>query len=103
MSGSGKSSAEALSGKNILVTGGAGFIGSHLVDALLKFGTRVVVLDNFNDYYQSSIKRQNVLNHLKNSAYTLVEGDLRDKTKVAEAFSRGPFDTVVHLAALAGV
>ncbi|PWT94723.1 MAG: epimerase [Candidatus Melainabacteria bacterium] len=103
MSGPGKSSAEALVGKNILVTGGAGFIGSHLVDALLKSGNHVTVLDNFNDYYESSIKRQNILNHLKYSTYRLIEGDVRDKAKVAEAFSHGPFVAVVHLAALAGV
>jgi UDP-glucuronate 4-epimerase len=103
MSESRKSSLEALSGKTILVTGGAGFIGSHLVDALLKGGSRVIVLDNFNEYYQPSIKRQNILNHLKHSQYALVEGDIRDKTKVAEAFSQGPIDAVVHLAGMAGV
>lgn len=103
MSETRKTSATTLSDKNILVTGGAGFIGSHLVDTLLKLNNRVVVLDSFNDYYQTSTKRQNVLNHLKHSTYTLVEGDLRDEKKLAEAFSHGQFDAVVHLAALAGV
>jgi UDP-glucuronate 4-epimerase len=86
-----------------LVTGGAGFIGSHLVDALLKLGHRVVTFDNFNSYYDPSVKRQNIAKHLANPNYTLVEGDLRDKAKVTEAFAYGPFNYVVHLAAMAGV
>jgi UDP-glucuronate 4-epimerase len=92
-----------LSGKNILVTGGAGFIGSHLVDALLKLGSRTVVVDNFNSYYDSQIKRRNILGHVNQPGYTLVEGDFRNQAKVKEVFTHGPFDAVVHLAAAAGV
>ncbi len=88
---------------SVLVTGGAGFIGSHLVDHLLKQGNRVVVFDNFNSYYDVKIKRQNIAEHLRHPNYTLVQGDLRDKAKVSEAFTKGPFTTVVHLAGLAGV
>jgi UDP-glucuronate 4-epimerase len=91
------------SDNSVLVTGGAGFIGSHLVDTLLAVGNKVVVFDNFNSYYDSKIKRQNVAEHLSNPYYTLVEGDLRDTAKMSEAFSHGPFNTVIHLAAMAGV
>jgi UDP-glucuronate 4-epimerase len=87
----------------ILVTGGAGFIGSHLVDQLLGESHKVVVLDNFNTFYDPQWKRQNVQEHLKHPSYTLVEGDLRDRSKVSEALGCGPFDAIVHLAALAGV
>ena len=90
--------------RKVLVTGGAGFIGSHLVDKLLADGDAVVVLDNFNDFYAPAIKRDNIKAHLQaGSRYTLVEGDLRDAAAVKSAFSHGPFDVVVHLAAMAGV
>jgi UDP-glucuronate 4-epimerase len=91
--------------QNILVTGGAGFIGSHLVDRLLAKGCRVTVLDDFNDYYDPRIKRGNVAPHLKNPRYALVEGDIRDRQLLAQIFTEGKdkFDLVVHLAARAGV
>lgn len=91
------------SGKSILVTGGAGFIGSHLVDALLSKENRVVVIDNFNDFYNPDCKRDNIKEHIRHSGYTLIEGDIRDKDSLERAFSRDKFDTVVHLAAMAGV
>lgn len=90
--------------KNILVTGGAGFIGSHLVDRLLAEGGRqIVVLDDFNDFYSPDIKRENVRRHLLNSAYRLIEGDICDTGLVREIFAADKFDCVVHLAARAGV
>lgn len=87
----------------VLVTGGAGFIGSHLVDRLLADGYRVVVIDDFNDFYDPQIKRQNVADHVKNSNYSLYEGDIRDIGFLDNIFSAENIDTVVHLAARAGV
>ena len=88
---------------NILVTGGAGFIGSHLVDRLLEAGEQVTVVDNFNDFYDPAVKRQNVAGHLKAKNYALVEGDIRDADLVDSTFAGGRFDQVIHLAAMAGV
>ena len=85
-----------------LVTGGAGFIGSHLVDRLVERGDEVTVFDNFNDFYDASIKRRNIAPHLESGAVKLVEGDLRKPDDVAEAMREG-VDQVVHLAAMAGV
>ena len=87
----------------ILVTGGAGFIGSHLTEFLLEKGDTIVCLDNFNDYYDPEIKRRNIENSLKNKNYTLIEGDICDEKVVEELFSTNKFDVVVHLAARAGV
>lgn len=89
--------------RNVLVTGGAGFIGSHLVDGLLSRGDRVTVLDNFNDYYNPANKRANVATHLTHPNYALIEGDIRNEQDLDAAFQRGTFDVVVHLAAMAGV
>src|SRR5205809_1220530 len=90
--------------KDILITGGAGFIGSHLVDHLLaKGGLRVTVVDDFNDFYNPSIKRENVKTHLSNPNFELIEGDIRDREALRRAFSENNFDCVVHLAARAGV
>ncbi len=88
---------------HILVTGGAGFIGSHLVRRLLARGDRVTVLDDFNDFYDPARKRANVAPLLGRADYHLVEGDIRDEAKVEALFAAGGFDGVVHLAARAGV
>lgn len=87
----------------VLVTGGAGFIGSHLVDALLARGERVICLDNFNDYYAPATKRDNVAAHLSNPDYVLVEGDVRDADLMARLFEEHSIERVAHLAAMAGV
>ncbi|MBT7960264.1 MAG: NAD-dependent epimerase/dehydratase family protein [Akkermansiaceae bacterium] len=86
---------------HFLVTGGAGFIGSHLTEALLKQGHQVTVFDDFNDYYDPAIKRANVA-HIANDIQ-IIEADIRDAVTVERTFAGNKFDTVVHLAARAGV
>ena len=87
---------------NIVVTGGAGFIGSHLIDQLLKEGHIVINIDNFDPFYDESIKRENIIGHLEYDSYTLYEIDIRDKQKLAKAIPDNT-DVIVHLAAKAGV
>lgn len=86
---------------NVLVTGGAGFIGSHLVERLLADGHGVAIVDDFNDYYDPKIKRSNIAGFGKD--VPLHEVDLRDRERVATLFRAEKFDTIVHLAARAGV
>lgn len=88
--------------KSALVTGGAGFIGSHLVDRLLSEGWRVTVVDNFDPFYDPGIKRRNIAPHLEYSNYSLVEADIRDMETLRQRLS-GEYDVIVHLAAKAGV
>ena len=90
--------------KNLLITGGAGFIGSHLVDRLLATNVeRITVVDDFNDFYNPSIKRDNIREHLKDLRYSIHEADIRDLAALAHVFNKSNFDCVVHLAARAGV
>lgn len=94
---------------HILITGGAGFIGSHLTRRLLGRGERVTVLDDFNDFYDPTRKRANVAPMLERDDYRLIEGDIRDRVLVDRLFTPGEnphwggFDAVIHLAARAGV
>src|SRR4029077_20246722 len=90
---------------HILVTGGAGFIGSHLTRRLLAPGGRGAVLDDFNDYYDPACKRQNVAALLGDGhrdryrdQYRLTEGDIRDEALVEGLFAAGRFDAVIPLA-----
>ena len=86
-----------------LITGGAGFIGSSLADDLLEKNNRVVVIDNFCDFYNPQIKENNIKNALENENYKLYRGDIRDKELLNKIFSENNIDIVVHLAAMAGV
>lgn len=86
-----------------LITGGAGFIGSHLADALLSRGERVVCLDNFSDFYDPARKRANIARQLEHKNYTLIEGDIRDADLVIRIFAEHRPARVAHLAAVAGV
>ena len=93
--------------KTYLVTGAAGFIGSHTVEALLARGDRVVGLDNLNDYYDPKRKLANV-DEVRRSApdagaYEFVHGDIRDRELLERLFARQSFEVVIHLAAMAGV
>jgi UDP-glucuronate 4-epimerase len=92
--------------RRTLVTGGAGFIGSHLCQRLLGEGYEVVCLDNFDPFYDPAIKRRN-LEEIQaiadDGAFQLVEGDIRDAGLLEDLFSRSTFDLVIHLAARAGV
>lgn len=90
----------------VLVTGGAGFIGSHLTENLIKQGKRVVILDNFNDYYNPDIKIRNIerlREGVTEKQLLLVKGDLRDADLIEEIFKSRNISKVYHLAAMAGV
>jgi UDP-glucuronate 4-epimerase len=85
-----------------LVTGGAGFIGSHLSEALLVRGDEVICVDNFNDYYSPARKRRNVARALALPGYTLIEADFRDPAAMQQVFATYRPARVAHIGALAG-
>ncbi len=87
----------------IVVTGGAGFIGSHLVEALLQKGEDVCVVDDFNDFYDPSLKRENVAPFVQNPRFTLYETDIRDREAITKIIQDEAPDVICHLAARAGV
>ena len=86
-----------------LVTGGAGFIGSHLIERLLAENHNVLCLDNFNDYYDPAIKRKNIAKAALDPKFQLVTGDILDDALLENVFQMNHFDSIVHLAARAGV
>ena len=88
--------------RSALVTGGAGFIGSHVVDLLLAEGWRVTVVDNFDPFYARRLKLENVAPHRAHAGYRLAEIDIRD-AEALDAGLRDDYDVMVHLAAKAGV
>jgi UDP-glucuronate 4-epimerase len=85
----------------ILVTGGAGFIGSHVVRGLLQTGTTVAILDDFNDFYDPQIKRANV--KAFNGHAEVIEADIRNASAMKDVVGRGGYDSIIHIAARAGV
>ena len=89
--------------KTYLITGGAGFIGSSLADSLLKENNKIVVVDNFCDYYNPELKEENVKDNLNNPNYKLYRIDIRDKDNLDKVFTENKIDCVIHLAAMAGV
>ncbi len=89
--------------RTYVITGGAGFIGSHVCGALLARGDRVVCIDNFSDYYDPAHKRANVAPFMGNPAFMLYEDDIRDGERITAIFEDTQPQRVMHLAALAGV
>ena len=87
----------------ILVTGGAGFIGSNLIERLLHQGNEIICIDNFDAFYPKEIKEKNLLKSLTYSNCTFIEGDFRDRETLSKIFSENRIDVVVHLGAKAGV
>ena len=87
--------------QNVLVTGGAGFIGSHLCEALLAEGAEITIIDDFNDFYAPAIKEANIVAF--RDRITVVKGDIRDQPLVESLFAGTQFNKVFHFAARAGV
>ena len=95
----------------ILITGGAGFIGSTLADKLLKLSTsfqnninnKIIIIDNFNDYYSPELKDLNIKHNLANPDYKLYRGDICDRNLVNKIFKNHEINCVIHIAARAGV
>ena len=79
---------------SILVTGGAGFIGSHLVEQLLERRDRVIVIDDFNNYYDPSVKEENIRPFTVNSLFKLYRGDIRDALLIDKVFGENAIDVV---------
>jgi len=89
--------------KCYLVTGAAGFIGSHVARRLLELGNRVIAVDEFNDYYDPVLKWENVADLLSHQGFELYQADVRDKTRLRDLATAQRFDAIIHLAARAGV
>jgi len=89
---------------NFLVTGGAGFIGSHVCERLLQIGHKVWAFDDLNDFYDPAVKRQNLREiETLGQPFTFLQGDLTDRKRLDELLGAVRFDQIIHLAARAGV
>ena len=89
--------------KTYLITGGAGFIGSTITQKLLEDGEKVVVVDNFNDFYDPQLKKDNIKQFLENPNFEIYEVDIRDVDGLSRVFAENKIDIIIHLAAMAGV
>ena len=87
----------------IFITGGAGFIGSHLCERLLKDGKEVIAVDDFNDFYDPERKKKNIRDFLKNKKFKVYKEDIRDKDRIKKIFENNKIEVIVHLAARAGI
>jgi UDP-glucuronate 4-epimerase len=88
---------------DILITGGAGFIGSHLSEKIISLGHRVICIDDFNDFYDPAIKEDNLKSIIDKDNFRLYRTDILDKKAIENIFSAHNIDIVIHLAARAGV
>ena len=88
---------------NIAVTGGAGFIGSHLCEKLIDLGFKVICIDSFYDFYSSAIKEDNISKIVKSKYFKLYRSDITNISQMEKIFSENNIDIVVHLAVRAGV
>ena len=87
----------------ILVTGGAGFIGSHLCEHLLKMNHQVVCVDNFNSFYDPVIKERNISSVKNNKEFSLFKADIRNRNELSDIFKKSRPELIIHLAAMPGV
>src|SRR5437867_3032004 len=87
----------------VLITGAAGFIGSHVTETLLADGWEVAGIDNFDSFYDPAVKRENLRGLRKNKSFRLIEGDIREPAVLESVASTAKFDAMIHLAARAGV
>lgn len=87
----------------ILVTGGAGFIGSHLCEHLLKMNHKVVCVDNFNSFYDPVIKERNISSVKNNKEFSLFKADIRNRDELSDIFKKSRPELIIHLAAMPGV
>ena len=90
-------------GQRAIVTGAAGFIGSHLVDRLLREGWTVTAVDNFDPFYPRELKEAHIRDQRRQPGYRVAEVDIRDRTALSALGGAEPYDVIVHLAARAGV
>ena len=89
--------------QTILVTGGAGFIGSHVCERLIANGLTVVCVDNLNNYYDPLVKSQNISSFKENPSFHFEQIDILDCSALDRIFSDNNIDAIIHLAARAGV